>query len=140
MIVVSVGYGLGGLVSDPVVLQRWATLRMTDLIPTLQPDGSGGGAPDFLRFISEELMPFVNANYPADADDCGLAGDSLGGLFVLYAMLANPGKFRQGARRLDAVSTSRSHSKNSWPKAARTPPPGYSWERVRLKVTPCSRT
>ena len=107
MIVVSVGYGLGGLVSDPVVLQRWATLRMTDLIPTLQPDGTGGGAPDFLRFISEELMPFVNANYPADADDCGLAGDSLGGLFALYAILASPGRFRRCLAGSPSIERSR---------------------------------
>ncbi|MBE7519060.1 MAG: alpha/beta hydrolase [Thermoflexaceae bacterium] len=93
MIVVGVGYGLGGLLSDQTVLQRWAALRMTDLIPTVQPDGTGGGAHGFLRFISEELMSFVHANYPADADDCGLTGDSLGGLFALYAMLASPGTF-----------------------------------------------
>ncbi len=107
MIVVSIGYGLGGLVSDPAVLQRWATLRLTDLIPTLQPDGTGGGAPDFLRFISEELMPFVNANYPADADDCGLAGDSLGGLFALYAILASPGRFRRCLAGSPSIERSR---------------------------------
>ncbi|MCZ7576920.1 MAG: alpha/beta hydrolase-fold protein [Dehalococcoidia bacterium] len=107
MIVVSIGYGLGGLVSDPAVLQRWATLRLTDLVPTVQPDGTGGGAPDFLRFISEELMPFVNANYPADADDCGLAGDSLGGLFALYAILASPGMFRRCLAGSPSIERSR---------------------------------
>ena len=107
MIVVSIGYGLGGLISDAAVLGRWLTQRMTDLIPTVQPDGTGGGASEFLRFISDELMPFVNANYPADADDCCIAGDSLGGLFALYAILASPGTFRRCLAGSPSISRSR---------------------------------
>ncbi|MCE7928315.1 MAG: alpha/beta hydrolase [Dehalococcoidia bacterium] len=107
MIVAGIGYGLSGLISDPAVLQQWAGLRMTDLVPTRQADGDGGGAPEFLRFVTEELMPFINTNYPADADDCGLAGGSLGGLFTLYAMLASPGTFRRFLAGSPAIIRSR---------------------------------
>ena len=48
----------------------------------LQPSAkaSGGGAPEFLRFIHDELIPLVDAQYPT-TEDRGYFGDSLGGLF-----------------------------------------------------------
>lgn len=48
-----------------------------------------GGAGEFLRFITEELIPWVENEYPADATDRTLLGHSWGGLFALYALLHN---------------------------------------------------
>jgi predicted alpha/beta superfamily hydrolase len=39
-------------------------------------------APEFLRFIREELIPMIDANYPTIKGDRGFFGDSLGGLEV----------------------------------------------------------
>ena len=74
-------------------------LRTRDLTPTHNaaydaaelsnaPKGvRSGGADAFLDFISKEVKPLIHANYPAAKTGDTLMGDSLGGLFALYAML-----------------------------------------------------
>lgn len=68
------------------------SLRMRELTPTAtvtETEGeapSGGGAAAFLDFIEEEVKPFIEATYPVDPSDSTLVGDSLGGLFTLYAL------------------------------------------------------
>ena len=54
-----------------------------------------GGAAEFLQFIREELMPFIDAKYPTISDDKGYFGDSLGGLFGLYVMFNQPDTFNR---------------------------------------------
>lgn len=56
--------------------------------------GSGGAA-NFLRFIHEELMPFIDTNYRTMTGDSTLMGDSFGGLFALYALFSHPDTFRR---------------------------------------------
>jgi predicted alpha/beta superfamily hydrolase len=76
-------------------------LRARDYTPTEldeNPDehyelGETGGAGNFLRFLAEELIPFIEANYRVDPADRVLAGTSLGGLFVLYTLLHRPDLF-----------------------------------------------
>lgn len=46
-----------------------------------------GGASKFLQFVLEELIPWVEAGYPAEPSDRTLLGHSWGGLFALYALL-----------------------------------------------------
>jgi predicted alpha/beta superfamily hydrolase len=58
------------------------------------PAQSAGGGPEFLRFIGDELVPFVESHYPADPQHRVLAGASFGGLFTLYAMLERPALFQ----------------------------------------------
>jgi len=53
---------------------------------------TAGGADAFLRFITDELAPFVEARYRA-APFRILAGHSLGGLFVTHALLTRPESF-----------------------------------------------
>ena len=61
-----------------------------------QPAYAGaGGAAHFLRFIREELMPFVNTNYRTMQEDSTLMGDSFGGLFSLYAFFSQPDTFQR---------------------------------------------
>ena len=57
-------------------------------------DGSGG-ADNFLKFIREELKPFIEANYRIDAEDSSILGHSFGGLFGLYALLHAPNTFKR---------------------------------------------
>ena len=58
-------------------------------------------------------MPFVEAKYPADPARRGLMGNSLGGLFALYAMFSEPELFagyvggESGGDLRDSVSHSR---------------------------------
>ncbi len=53
---------------------------------------SGGGAA-FLKVIEQEIIPYVENNYPASVDDRTLVGHSYGGLFALYAWLWSPELF-----------------------------------------------
>lgn len=54
-----------------------------------------GGAAKFLRFIREELQPFIEENYPADPDDATVFGHSFGGLFAAYTLFHAPDTFER---------------------------------------------
>lgn len=55
-----------------------------------------GGAPAFLRFISEELNPWIAATLPdADIGDATLVGMSAGGAFATFALLTQPALFQR---------------------------------------------
>jgi predicted alpha/beta superfamily hydrolase len=101
LIVVGIGY-------DTDDARAWGRLRERDLLPT---DASArdptrrqaftksgiprGQAASFLRFIREELKPFVEANYRTDPDDSTYMGNSYGGLFGLYALFHQPDTFHR---------------------------------------------
>ncbi|WP_057832321.1 alpha/beta hydrolase [Colwellia sp. TT2012] len=51
-----------------------------------------GSAKEFLAFLNEEVQPYINKNYRA-AKHSTLVGYSMGGLFVLNALLEAPGSF-----------------------------------------------
>ncbi len=51
-----------------------------------------GGAPKFLKFLSEELIPFVDTNYRTHPYRI-LEGHSLGGLFSVYTLMESPDLF-----------------------------------------------
>lgn len=53
-----------------------------------------GGAPRFQAMLESELLPWVEANFPADPRRRILFGQSLGGQFVLYSALTRPALFR----------------------------------------------
>lgn len=44
----------------------------------------GGNAKEYLAFLTEELMPYIEENYRVDKENIGLMGYSLGGLFAIY--------------------------------------------------------
>ncbi len=104
VIVVGIGYPVG-------VYWNAIARRELDLSPTQdlayeadaaanwparfpRPAGTGG-APDFLRFIAEELIPLIDLNYRVSIDDRAIYGYSMGGLFVLYALFRQPSLFRR---------------------------------------------
>jgi uncharacterized protein len=54
---------------------------------------AGGGA--FLRFLTQELKPELEARYAIDADDSTFFGASLGGLFGAWVLLTLPATFQR---------------------------------------------
>jgi predicted alpha/beta superfamily hydrolase len=68
--------------------------RIHDFTPThSESQKTSGGADKFLTFIKNELIPYINKNYPSNGDNT-LWGHSLGGMFALYAMLNEPTLFK----------------------------------------------
>lgn len=72
------------------------SLRARDFSPTHEDRlPQSGGAAAFLSFIKDELIPFIEAEYPVRADDRALMGSSFGGLFTLYAMFHETDLFKR---------------------------------------------
>ena len=80
LIVVGIGYGL--------LTKETAEKRRRDFRPT-----QSGGAENFLKFLNEELIPFIDVNYRTIRGNRTINGYSLGGLFGLYALFTKPDSF-----------------------------------------------
>jgi predicted alpha/beta superfamily hydrolase len=67
---------------------------MRDLTPTKSPDygPTSGGAANFLGFIKDELIPYIEKNFRAGPERL-FWSHSIGGLFGLYALLKEPDVF-----------------------------------------------
>lgn len=61
----------------------------------VRPAVANGGGANFLAFIRDELMPFIDARYPTNPKDRGYWGDSLGGLFGCYVLFTKPDTFNR---------------------------------------------
>lgn len=61
----------------------------------LQPPLPAPEGKQYPRFLTEEVMPLINATYRTrtEADSTGLGGSSYGAVAALYAVLAKPGVF-----------------------------------------------
>lgn len=66
--------------------------RTRDFTPTRVEGNNSGGAANFLNFLQNELIPYVNKNYSVSGSNT-LFGHSLGGLFAMYALLNKPNVF-----------------------------------------------
>src|SRR3954470_23810376 len=67
--------------------------RDHDLTPTSSPDQArSGGAATFLAFLKTELIPYVEAHYPANGVR-SIHGHSYGGLFLFYVLMNDPSLF-----------------------------------------------
>jgi len=53
---------------------------------------TSGGASNFIKFIDEELKPFINKKYPTENNNT-IIGHSTGGLFVLFSFLHHENSF-----------------------------------------------
>jgi len=86
-----VGISFGG--SAP----KYLNIRSHDCLPTEKVifDGStrGGGAPQFLQFVKEDVIQLIESNYRVDDSYRVLGGSSYGGLFALYAMMMDSDLF-----------------------------------------------
>jgi predicted alpha/beta superfamily hydrolase len=70
--------------------------RTRDYTPSVEEEYPGsGGAANFLRFMREELIPFIDSNYRTDSSDRTIVGGSFSGLFTLYALLHSPETFQR---------------------------------------------
>lgn len=99
-LVVAIGYP----VESPI---SFMALRHRDFTPAPDPAGDelvkqifgaatrSGGAFNFLRFIRDELKPFIEANYPVDTADAILVGGSLGGLFATHVLFDSTDTFQR---------------------------------------------
>ena len=68
--------------------------RNKDLTPVhIDENKTSGGGDKFLGFLKDELIPYINKNYPSDGDNT-IFGHSLGGLFVMYTLLNEPQAFK----------------------------------------------
>lgn len=67
--------------------------RDRDLTPTKSDwSPTGGGAENFLSFLTDELMPEIEKNYKTQPHKT-IYGSSLGGLFSMYVLYNHPEKF-----------------------------------------------
>jgi hypothetical protein len=89
-----VGFGYQGTHTNA----EYDVLRRPDYAPP--PEGK---ADKFLSVVEHEIIPFVEKNYRVDPAFRVLSGNSLGGCFSLYAMLARPGLFQAHVAASPAV-------------------------------------
>lgn len=76
-------------------LQQYRLTRRRDYTPTKVESYPGSGeASEYLRFINENLIPFIDIEYRTDPSNRGLWGSSFGGLFAIYVMLNSPETFQ----------------------------------------------
>ncbi len=88
-ILVGIGY-------DMQSWEEWLERRETDFkIPEVKDAPTDSHADQFLAALKQEIIPFVEANYPIDPGERSLYGFSSGGFFVLYALFHEPGLFRR---------------------------------------------
>jgi len=96
LLVVAVGYRVA-------TLQDNYPLRTRDFTPGVDVTTGHddptmiGGAPRFLAFLRDELLPWVEGRYDVDTNDSTFFGDSLGGLFATYVLLTEPDTFARYA-------------------------------------------
>jgi predicted alpha/beta superfamily hydrolase len=84
------------------------SLRARDYTPTKENRiPQSGGADKFLSFMKDELFPFIETNYKADATNRTLMGCSLGGLLTLYTLFTQPELFTGYAAASPAVGWDR---------------------------------
>ncbi|MDB6143529.1 MAG: esterase [Pseudomonas sp.] len=57
-------------------------------------DYTGAHSADFLTLIEKQIKPLIQKQQPIDLSRQMLWGHSFGGLFVIYALLENPGGFQ----------------------------------------------
>ena len=69
--------------------------RTRDLTPTVAEgwNNETGGAEKYLSFLRDEVFPFVETSYRADAERRVLSGLSFGGLFGVYVLVTAPETF-----------------------------------------------
>ncbi len=88
MTVVAVGYPNASTLLDT------AQIRTRDLTPTHSAMfDKSGRADNFIKFLSDELQPWLHNKFPKAANDITYFGHSLGGLFGTYVLLTQAALF-----------------------------------------------
>ena len=82
LIIVGIGYGS--------IDKSSSNKRSRDYKPI-----ATGGAENFLIFLKDELIPYVDSNYRTIPGDRTINGYSIGGLFALYTLFTQPKTFNR---------------------------------------------
>ncbi|MBN1180879.1 MAG: chitobiase/beta-hexosaminidase C-terminal domain-containing protein [Bacteroidales bacterium] len=81
------------LIAVPNKYTSDGNMRDRDFLPEKTADNlKAGGADNFIAFLKNELIPYINKKLPASGDN-SLFGHSLGGFFTMYVLLKEPGLF-----------------------------------------------
>jgi predicted alpha/beta superfamily hydrolase len=81
------------LISLPNTYTREGNMRDRDFIPEKTIDNAkAGGADNFIAFLKNELVPYINNKLPTSGEN-SLFGHSSGGLFTMYVIMKEPGLF-----------------------------------------------
>lgn len=82
-----------GSIPPMIIVGIESTDRGRDFTPTVNENNPGSGnGPEFLDFIENELIPYIDSNYRTHPFRV-LEGHSLGGLFTATALMERPGLF-----------------------------------------------
>lgn len=88
-IIVGIGY------PDGVDAGKERGLDLTPAVPDASKQMPGtGGAESFLSFITDDLKPVIEKQYPINTGEQTLMGHSYGGLFALYTLFSNSELFQ----------------------------------------------
>lgn len=88
-IIVGISYGIDSL-------DQWAQLRERDFkLPEVRDAPPDSAANRFLDALTQEMIPFIDANYRTIPSDRCLYGYSSSGFFVLYALFQQPDAFQR---------------------------------------------
>ena len=82
----------GGFMPEMIVVGIQNTNRTRDMTPTKTERANSGGGENFMKFIEQEVIPFVEKNYRIQPFRI-FAGHSLGGLTAVYAFVTRPDLF-----------------------------------------------
>ena len=76
----------------------WKTDRPITILETGYPgEGLGGEGDAYVRFLKDELKPYIDSAYPTDPEDTAMVGSSAGGNITFYAAMRYPETFRKCA-------------------------------------------
>lgn len=154
-----------GKMPAAIVVGVCSEKRLTDFTPQLSTTpreglDASGGADKFLEFLAEELLPYLDKNYPTQPFHV-LMGHSLGGLFAMHAMIHRPELYsgiitlepalwwddrsmigrveeyfeqhpQHKGRLIMVEATSVEGWRNDWAKLAPHAPRGLYWEMVDI--------
>lgn len=88
-IIVGISYGMESY-------EQWVQLRERDFkLPEVQDAPPDSAANRFLDALTQEMIPFIEANYRTMPSDRCLYGYSSSGFFVLYALFHQPDAFQR---------------------------------------------
>jgi predicted alpha/beta superfamily hydrolase len=80
------------IISIPHNNLEGVNLRDRDLVPPHDNSPISGRADNFLSFFKNELIPYITKTYPTSGKNT-ISGHSLGGTFIMYALLTEPQLF-----------------------------------------------
>jgi predicted alpha/beta superfamily hydrolase len=81
------------LIALPNTSTSEGNMRDRDFLPEKTTDNEkAGGANNFIAFLKNELIPYINKKLPTSGEN-SLFGHSLGGVFTMYVLLKEPGLF-----------------------------------------------